>query len=200
MRYSGFTAEDEARFIEFTKRGVTAIFIYTAKLVSNGERTVFNPDDRFERPIMISGDVYAPVSLFSKFLGAEYKKRCGKITLTLGDKSLSLKDDKRTGYIPCKSSAEALGFAVGSYCENTFLVIGKKEDIEELTSDTVLTDAGAYALFGDYDTSSFTDEDYETVAKNFHEKLVGNEKTNNMDNPYVREKVELVEKKCAEAL
>ena len=200
MRYEGFTAEDEARFIEFTGRGLTAIFIYTNKLLHNGERTVFNPDDRYERPIIISDVIYAPVSLFTKFLGAEYKKRCGKVTLKLGESTFSIKDDVKAGYLPCIETARALGFGVGKFSEDMFLVIGNEADIAAIREDEALSLAGAYALFGDYDTSSFTDADYAAVAKNYRDKLVGNEKINNMDNPYVREKVEAINKRCADAL
>lgn len=153
MRYDGFTAEDEARFIEFTKRGVTAIFIYTNKLLSNGERAVFNPDDRLERPIVISGKIYAPVSLFTKFLGAKISKRCGKTTISLGDNKVSIKDDAREGYLPCEDVCSALGFCIGKFSEDMLLVIGKAEDISALRRDEALSAASAYALFGDYDTS-----------------------------------------------
>ena len=200
MRYAGFTAEDEARFIKHTERGLTAIFIYTNKLISNGERLVFNPDDRLERPVILSDDIYAPVSLFTKFLGAEYKKRCGRVTLTLGENKISIKDDVKVGYLPCEQVCRALGFFVGKFSENSFFVIGKEEDVAEIAADEALCAAGPYALFGDYDTSKFTDEDYEAVAKNYHDKLVGNEEINNMDNPYVRAKVEAIEKKCEQAL
>ena len=65
MRFDGFTREDEQRFIDLTKDGVTAIFIYTDKLVVNGERTAYKKD----RTVVFSGEIYAPVSLFTDFLG-----------------------------------------------------------------------------------------------------------------------------------
>lgn len=200
MRYSNFTPEDEARFLKFTSRGMTAIFIYSNKLVHNGERRTYNPSDIFERVVTFSGVMYAPVSLFVDVLGAEYKKRCGKITLSLNGKSVSVKDDKKTGYLPAEQVCRALGFATGLFSENSFLVIGKAEDIKVLSEDEAMLNAAPYALFGDYDTSSFTDEDYEAAAKNFHDKLVGTKETNDPENPYVREKLDVIDANCEKAL
>ena len=200
MRYFGYAAEDEQRFIEFTKRGLTAIFIYTNKLVHNGKREVYNPDDEGERTIAFSGDIYAPVSLFTKFLGAEYKKRCGKITLTLGTKSVSMKDDKKAGYLPAEAVCRELGFSVKLFSDKCFAVIGKAEDIKALSEDEALVLAGPYALFGEYDTSSFTDEDYERVAKKFHDKLVGTEESNDISNPNIKAKIQAIDEKCQKAL
>ena len=200
MRYDGFTVDDEKRFLELTKKGMTAIFIYTNRLIHNGENTVYNEDDISERAIAIGGDVYAPVSLFTKFIGAEYKKRCGKVTLTLGDKSFSCKDSAKVGYLPVEEACAALGLASKKFCENKFLIIGNEEDLLELAKDEVLVTAGSYVVFGDYEPEKFTAEDYELVAKRYHDKLVGNEEIIDLNNPNVQKKLETVNANCAEAL
>ncbi len=200
MRYSNFTAEDEKRFIEFTKRGVTAIYIYTNKLVSNGERAVYDKNDAKVRTVAYSGVMYAPVSLFVDFLGAEYKKRCGRASLVLGDKKISVCYEKKEGYLPVVETASALGLYSKVLSDGSFVVIGAKEDLDEFEKDEMLVAAAPYALFGDYDTSSFTDEDYEAVCKKYHDKLVGNEKTNDINNPNVRLKIDAINKSCKSAL
>ena len=199
MRYSNFTAEDEARFIDFTSKGLTAIFLYTNKVLHKGERTVYNPKNREEKAVAISGEMYAPLSLFTDILGAECKKRCGKITLALNGNTVSLKDNVKKGYLPAVEVCKALGFSTRLLSENSFLVIGAEEILRELDGDAALVNAGPYALFGDYD-ANFTDEDYEAAAKNFHDALVGNEKTNNISNPYVAKKIQTINDRCKTAL
>ena len=179
---------------------MTAIFIYTNRLIHNGENTVYNECDISERAIAFSGDVYAPVSLFTKFLGAEYKKRCGRVTLTLGEKSFSCKDNVKTGYLPVEEACLALGLSSKKFCENKFLVIGKEADLLELAKDEVLLTAGSYVVFGDYEPEKFTDADYEIVTERFHDKLVGNEKLNNLENPNVQKKLATVNDNCRRAL
>lgn len=200
MKYSNFTPEDEARFLEFTSRGITAIFIYTNKLVHNGEHAVYNTDDRNERTVAFSGTIYAPISLFTKFLGAECKKRCGKVTVTLGDKSISLKDDVKTGYLPVEQVVSALGLSAKTFCENKMLVIGKAEDLSLLEADEALVAAGSYVIFGEYEPEKFTAEDYEAVCEKYRAKLVGTKETNDINNPNVRKKLDTVNENCKEAL
>ncbi len=200
MRYEGFTKDDEKRFLEFTKRGLTAIFIYTNRLIHNGENRVYNESDIGERAVAFSGDIYAPVSLFTNFLGVEYKKRCGKIGLKRGEKSVSIKDDVKEGYLPVELVSAALGLSTKRFCENKFLVIGKEADLSELASDEVMVKAGSYAVFGEYEPEKITDEEYEAVCQKYHDKLVGNEKTNDINNPNVQKKIAAVNENCAKAL
>ena len=199
MRYFDFTAEDEARFIELTRSGLAAAFVYSNKVLYNGQRTVLNPDDRNERVVAFSGTLYAPLSFFTDILGAECKKRCGRITLALGGKSTVVKDNVKTGYLPVKETCEALGLATRLLCEDTFIVVGDADAIKALDTDAKLVAAGPYAVFGDY-TVDFTDEDYEAAAKNFHDRLVGTEKTNDLSNPNVKAKIDAINDRCREAL
>ena len=196
MRFDGFTREDEERFLDLSKRGVTAIFIYTDKLVSNGTRTAYSAD----RTVVFSGKIYAPVSLFSEFLGVSCKEKDGAATLALGDKEVCARYEKGGKYLPVEAVCRDLGIYTRVFAENSFLLIGNKETIDAIAADEVLVKAGPYALFGDYDASGFTDEDYEAVAKNFHDKLVGTEETNDINNPLVRDKLRAINEKCAAAL
>ncbi len=196
MRFDGFTREDEQRFLDLTKDGVTAIFIYTDKIVTNGTRTAYASD----RTIVVSGEISAPVSLFSDFLGVKCACREGGVTLDFAGKKADFDFTKDEKYLPVEKVCSALGIYTKSFAENSFLLIGNKSVVDTIAQDEVLVKAGPYALFGDYDASGFTDEDYEAVAKNFHDRLVGTEETNDMSNPLVQEKIRAINEKCAAAL
>ena len=60
MRYLGFTKEDEESFIALTERGLTAIFVYTNRVVCNGKRCLVNEKDQKDRVIAISGEMCLP--------------------------------------------------------------------------------------------------------------------------------------------
>ncbi|MBQ8689337.1 MAG: hypothetical protein IJ515_03125 [Clostridia bacterium] len=199
MRYDGFTKEDEVRFIELTALGVTALYIYTDKLISCGVRTTYG-ESADERAIAYSGEMYAPVSLFVRFLGASCSDNGTGVTLSLGDRCVDLRYERKTGYLPVAATCSALGLYTKQLCEGGFILIGDKERVDAIASDEVLVKAGPYALFGDYDTAGFTDEDYEAVAKNFHDRLVGTEQTNDVNNPLVRDKLAKINERCASAL
>lgn len=188
MRFDGFTREDEQRFIDLTKDGVTAIFIYTDKLVVNGERTAYKKD----RTVVFSGEIYAPVSLFTDFLGVSCTECDNGAVLEFSGKRAAVSYEKGGEYLPVEKTCAELGIYTRAFAENSFLLIGNKAVIDTVAADEVLAKAGPYALFGDYDVSGFTDEDYERVAKNFHDKFVGTEETNDMSNPLVQEKIRVI--------
>ena len=200
MRYSGFTKEDEERFIALTARGLTAVFLYTGKIVSGGKRCYASSVDKNARVIAISGKTYAPVCLFTDVLGATYAENAGTAELMLGDVCVNVSDMLSEGYLPVKEVAEALGMRCVSFADGTFTVFGDSNAIDELSASEELIKAGPYALFGDYDTSGFTDEDYEAAAKNFHDMLVGTRETNRLDDPVVKERIENIDKQCKETL
>ena len=199
MRYINFTKEDEIRFVEFTKKGITALFIYTDKLIHNGKRETYT-DSREDRAVAFSGVIYAPIALFVKFLGAKLDKNGDKTTLTLNGKAVNITFEKSEGYLPVEKICREFGIYTRLFCDNTFLLIGNRDDIDAIASDEALVNAGPYALFGDYETDSFTYDDYEAVARNFHDNLVGNEKTNDVNNPIVKEKLASISEKCKNAL
>ncbi len=196
MRFDGFTREDEQRFLDLTRDGVIGIFIYTDKLVVNGVRKTYSAD----RTVVFSGEIYAPVSLFEEFLDVACTECDNGVTLEFGGKKTFASYEKGGKYLPVEKICGELEIYTKSFAENSFLLIGNKQVIDAVAADEVLAKAGPYALFGDYDASGFTDEDYEAVAKNFHDKLVGTEKTNDMSNPLVQDKIRSINEKCANAL
>ena len=46
MRYTNFTPEHEAEFQRLSSDGVTAVFVYTEKLIHCGKRVVYNSEDK----------------------------------------------------------------------------------------------------------------------------------------------------------
>ena len=200
MRFDGFTREDEQRFLDLTKDGITAIFIYTDKVVSNGVRTSYGKNPSIDRTVVFAGEIYAPVSLFSDFLGVSCTESDGGVALEFAGKRVNAAYEKGNTYLPVVSTCQSLGIYTKSFSENSFLLMGNEKAIADIAADEVLVKAGPYALFGDYDASGFTDEDYEAVAKVFHDKLVGNEETNDINNPLVAEKIKAINERCASAL
>ena len=200
MRFDGFTREDEQRFLDLTKGGVTAIFIYTDKAVCCGNRKTFGGNPALDRTVVFGGEIYAPVSLFSEFLGVTVTECDGGVTLEFGGKKVCATYEKGGKLLPVVSICQSLGIYTRSLSENSFLLIGNEDAIAEIAADEVLVKAGPYALFGDYDASGFTDEDYEAVAKSFHDKLVGTKETNDLSNPLVAEKIKAINERCANAL
>ena len=167
MRFDGFTREDEQRFLDLTKGGVTAIFIYTDKVVCCGDRKTLGGNPAVDRTVVFGGEIYAPVSLFSEFLGASATECDGGVALEFGGKKACATYEKGGKLLPVVSICQSLGIYTRSLSENSFLLIGNEDAIAEIAADEVLVKAGPYALFGDYDASGFTDEDYEAVAKSF---------------------------------
>ena len=200
MRYFDFTKEDEVEFLKLTEKGLTAVFLYTDKVVHNGERKTLTSEGKSAKIIAFSGKMYAPVSFFTDFLGAKADATDGKITLTLEEKSVSVSEIAKGGYLPIETVANALGIETRLLYEDSFLVMGNKEALDTLTASQELIKAGPYALFGDYDTSAFTDEDYEMAAQRFCDMLVGTKTSNDVTNPIVKQKIDTVNAKCKEAL
>lgn len=185
MRYNGFTKEDEARFIKLTEKGMSALFLYTNRLLHNGKRAVYNESERDERAIAISGKMYAPVSFFEKFLKVDTKPFSDKLV---------------GGCLPVIECCRELGLSAVSLCESKLVVIGKEEELSVFSSDEALAAAGAYAVFGEYDASVFCDADYDVAARKYRDELVGNEKTNDLKNPNVIARIKTINERCAASI
>ena len=199
MRYLGFTKEDEESFLSLSSRGLTAIFLYTNRVVHNGEVFTIS-DDKSEKIIAFSGEPYAPISFFTKFLGATADDNGGAKSLVIGDVAVVIDGMLKGGCLPVERLCKSFGIKSVLLYDNSFLVMGNEQALSELCESEVLIKAGPYALFGDYDTSAFTDEDYEAAAKNFHDKLVGTKESNDLSNPIIRAKIDDINLKCKEAL
>ena len=200
MRYFDFTREDEVEFLKLTERGLTAVFLYTNKVVHNGEVRTLTSGGEAAKIIAFSGVMYAPVSFFVDFIGAKMTEENGRITLSLAKNTVSVGEMLKKGYLPIEKVVNALGVETRLLYEDSFLVMGEKDALATLCESEKLVKAGPYALFGDYDTSAFTDEDYEAVAQKFCDMLVGTKDSNDITNPNVKKKIDNANEKCKQAL
>lgn len=219
MRYSNFTLEDEKNFAELTKKGAAATFIYSRNVCSNGELYKYDENDREIRTIAVSGVVLVPLSFFSRFLdvSVEQNGNCAilkyngnEVSVSSGDTCYKTKSGKsefkvaaefKNGiiYLPIIDVAKALGFFAGSYYENRMVVVGCEEVIDTLDSSDSLCSAGAYFIFGSYETEKFTSLDYKAARLRWKERLVGNSRINDISDQAVAEKIAVINQKCKQA-
>lgn len=200
MRYFDFTKEDELEFIKLTERGLTAVFLYTDKVVHNGSVKILSHNGEAKKIIAYSGVMYAPEFFFVDFLGAEIEGEGSCRVLKLGESSVRVAEIEKRGFLPIEKVCKELGIATKLLCDASFLVMGDKDAISELCSSDALVSAGPYALFGDYDVSSFKDDDYEAAVKNFHDMLVGTKESNDLSNPIIKNKIDSINQRCKDAL
>ena len=99
MRYLGFTKEDEESFLSLSARGLTAIFLYTNKVVHNGEVLTVS-ENKCEKILAFSGEPYAPLSFFTKFLGATVADNGGTKSLVIGDGAVTIDCMLKGGCLP----------------------------------------------------------------------------------------------------
>lgn len=216
MRNPNFTADDEKAFLELIKKGAASAFIYSNNVCHNGDLSKYDEGDRSVRTIAISDIVLVPTVFFTKFLGVSEAKSADDITLKNGKHTITFSPDKLTykccsgekefkvaptaaetvTYIPVMDAAQALGFSAGSYYENRMVVVGKKEVIDALDASSKLCEVGAYVIFGEYDATKFTSADFKAARLKWKEQLVGNPEINDLKNPTIAGKIDLINKKC----
>lgn len=190
------------RFKALSLAGMKAVFIYSPNVYADGHTVRYDANDRGVRTVAVSGEVYAPTSLFTDYLGAAVRI-CGDMaTVSLGEKTAEVKiyDSKGVSCLPVISSAEAIGYAARGYYEGRLVVIGTPEQIAAMDADADMQTAGAYMLFGKYDPYKFTSEDYKAARQKWKLKLVGSPETNDLTNDAIREKVEAIDRQAKDRL
>ncbi len=175
------TKEDRERFIQLTRDGAVAVFAYSSSYLSGGEICAYG-DDSSLRAIARGGEIYAPVSFFERVLGAE-----GRVS----------SDD---GYLPVERTVRELGLCCGRFYDEKMVVIAEESVLEEIGADEALAEAGAYAIFGEYDASRFTSDDYASAKAEWRLRLFGSEKINDLDDPTIAEKIAKMDATCKELL
>ena len=200
--YKFYDAAAGERFRALSCAGMKAVFIYSPNVYTNGTLVRYDADDRGVRTVAVSGEVFAPVSLFSEHLGL-----CVRV---LGDVAeiegngvsarFEIYNSKGTPCLPVIRCASAVGLAAGGYYENRLVVIGTPEEIRAMDADTDMQTAGAYMLFGKYDPYSFTAEDYKAARQKWKVKLVGSPELNDMTDNAIREKIEALDSEADKKL
>ena len=182
-----FGDADSKKFDEMISDGAAA-FIYSKKMLIRGERCAY-PESNKARAIAKGGVVYVPVSFFEKYIG-------GKLP-TLPESSFTF--DKDVKCVNAMQCAEALGLKARLFYEDRLFIIASEDTLEKISADFKLEEAGAYAVFGDYDASGFTSEDYRYAKDLWRERLVGSRKINDLSDPDIVAKIKYADAKCKEA-
>ena len=186
------------RFKELSLGGMKAVFIYSPNVYTDGHVERYDAADRGVRTVSVSGEVYAPVMLFTKYLGASVEISEGVATVELGGTAaeLELYDSKGVLCLPVIRTAEAIGLSAKGYYEGRLVVIGTAAQLTSMDDDADMQTAGAYMLFGKYDPYSFTSEDYKAARQKWKLKLVGSPELNDMTNESIREKIETLDRQA----
>jgi hypothetical protein len=179
--------KDEAEFVKMSEDGLVAAYIYCNKVLKDGKGYKYNDADDGERAVAKNGVMMIPVSFFEKFLGMaapniERYVSCGR------------------EYIPALEGARALGLNAKTYYNDRLLVIGSEEQLCRIDSSPALEEAGAYAVFGKYDATKFTTEDYEKARAQWRLRLVGSPEINDLNNEVIRSKIAYRDDQCDKAL
>ncbi|MBQ8689317.1 MAG: hypothetical protein IJ515_03025 [Clostridia bacterium] len=180
--------QDHEEFISMTENGATALFLYSPNVISNGKIRKYDEENPRLRSIAKGGVTYVPESFFERFLGSAVK-----------DSSRAIKSGKDV-YLPVIECARELGFTADAFYSDRLIVIGTPEHIEALYKSENLAEAGAYAVFGDYDASSFTHEDYKLAKDMWRLRLVGSPEINDLSDEAIKKKCAWVSTKCKRAL
>ncbi len=198
--YEFYNSNAGDRFAELSRSGMKAVFIYSPNVYTNGRAVRYDPNDRNVRTIAISGEVFAPVSLFTDHLGASVEIVGDNATLSLGGASADFRicQSKGVACLPVIRCAQALGLSAKGYYEGRLVVIGTPADISAMDDDADMQTAGAYMIFGKYDPYSFTSDDYKAAREKWKIKLVGSPELNDMSNDLVREKIEALDRAAEE--
>ena len=172
-----YTEQEYNRFVEMSREGAVAVFIYSQNVFKDGKIYHYDESDRGVRAIAKGGVTMVPVSFFERFLGVKAPET----------------DEK---HLPLIKTARELGFSVGSYYFDRLTVIGTKEQLSEIEASETLAEAGAYAVFGQYDASVFTHEDYEYAKDQWRLRLVGSPEINDPSDPVIAEKIAAIDAEC----
>ena len=182
-KHDYFAPEDESRFAELIKNdGALAIYLYSRNVLTKDGIILLDENDRSVRVIARSGEMYVPVSFFTDFLGVE-----GAL---LGNES----------YLHLEKTCKALGIPVTLYNDGMLAVINGTEIHEEIKLNKRLIYAGGYAVFGKYDTSKFTEEDFAAMRAKWCEYIVGSPELNDLSDPIMQKRISGVDKACEETL
>lgn len=178
MKYKvKYEQKDEDEFIALSRSGAVAAFAYSNKVMKNGKSV---PMGDGERAIFKKDVLYLPVSFFERFLDAPVVSS--------------------EAYLPAVDTARECGFAAEVFYDGRLVVIGTSEHIEAMKKNPLLEEAGAYAVFGKYDASVFTSEDYEKARREWKLRLVGSPEINDLTDKTILDKISRADNKCRAAL
>lgn len=217
-QFDYYTEEDTAKFLELSKNGAIAAFIYAKRVLVGGELRSIG-DDPATRIIAKEEKLLFPSVFFSHFLGAQVSDDGESCSITLGGKSATFKKDEDTykvgeecGKLPISCSSErgivyipwfalnVFGISAKEYYDGRLVVIGDDSVFLEMKKNPRLQYAASYAVTGDYDPYSFTHEDYVKTKDRWRVTLVGSKEINDTSIPEMVSKLEGIANECRKAL
>ncbi len=200
--YKFYDKDAAERFKALSLSGMKAVFIYSPNVYADGRTVRYDASDRGVRTVAVSGEVYAPISLFADYLGAKVDVEGGVVAVSRDGQCarFDVYNSNGTLCLPVIRCAEAIGYAAKGYYEGRLVAIGTPEQISVMDADADMQTAGAYLLFGSYDPYKFTSEDYKAARQKWKLKLVGSPEINDLTNDAIREKVEAIDLQAKERL
>lgn len=177
-----YSQEEKERFLGISREGAIAVFVYSKNVFADGEIKHYDDDGKL-RAVAFDGEIYVPVSFFERFLG-----KCA------GDVGIPPRVSDGIEYMPAVRGAVALGYSADVFYEGRLCVIGTEDQLSVMRWSENMPEAAAYTLFGEYDTSKLTSDDYKTARARWAYMLVGDAEVNDLSDPVIKEKVEKVEK------
>lgn len=204
--FPGYFRAPIDEFTEMSKNGVVAAYLYSSSVLASGENCRFDKENNKVRPISKKGVTVAPVSLFTRFLGASLEAFDGGITLSLGEKrvrfgegsKLPLYSENGTDLVPIIATAEALGLSFGVFHKDRLFVFAEKDVLDALSGDYMLVRGACYAVFGKYDPERFTHEDFVCAKDKWRKILVGTPEINDLSDPDAKKKIDAISDTCEE--
>ncbi|MBO5945164.1 MAG: hypothetical protein J6Q69_01020, partial [Clostridia bacterium] len=177
-------------FGRMSEEGAVAAFIYCRKAFVRGESVYLDEDDRTVRTVAKGGVVMVPKLFFERFLGVKLPEEIekGAVTMEGGE------------YLPAVDTARALGVAADVFYEGRLAVFGTEEQIAAIKADDLLAEAGAYAVFGEYDAKVFTSDDYRAAKDQWRLRLVGSPEMNDISDDAIKSKISYRDSLCEKAL
>ena len=188
------TDEQRDEAIDLSRDGLTAAFLYCNKILYKGESRPYDKADKSLRAIGKGSEIYLPSVFFTECLGA----LCDGGALTLGEHRSGSERIVADGvdYYKMPATALELGLDARLYYDNRLVVVASPEQHARISEGEAMEEAVSYAVFGKYDATVFTSEDYKAARDQWRLRLVGSQKINDMTDPAIAEKVKAAEERC----
>lgn len=188
------TEAERENAVKMSRDGLTALFLYCNKILYKGESRLYDEKDKSVRAIGKDSKIFVPAVFFEEILGCKVEGD----TLSLGERSFKATVYAKDGanYFLMPETANALGFDSRLYYENRLVVIATPEMHEKIAESEAMEEAVSYAVFGRYDATVFTSDDYKAAKDQWRLRIVGSPEINDMTDPAIAEKVKEVENKC----
>ena len=191
-----------------------SIYAFSPNVLTDGVRKQLADENKKIRPVMSRGQVIAPLAFFEKGLGAEAGVSGGEIVLTLAGHTLRAVVDEKTYSVngengsfsvpvrkekdylclPAVETARALGLFARQYGQ--LAVVADEDVLEQLEQDDEARNQLIRKTMGAYNAAYFTAEDFRKGRDAWRRNLCGDEKTNDLSIPGMKNLLEMRDQDC----